>query len=67
MLEVFATALFEGLYAQFPTVLDYFDVTITDWVVLAFDGVRFLILKQLQFFRGKSTNATVFFLITKHL
>lgn len=67
MFKVFASALLERLYAQFPTVLDDFDITITDWEVLALRGVRLLILELFQFFRGKSTYTAVLFLIAHHL
>jgi len=66
LLEVFAATLFEGLYAQLPTVLNDFYVPITDWEVLTLDLLRLLILITLKFFCEKSTDAAIFLLVAHH-
>ena len=66
-LEVLASSFFERLNAELSAILHDFDVSVADWKVLALHSVRFLILITLKFFRGKSTNATVLFLISHHL
>ena len=66
LFEVFAAALFEGLYAQFPTILDDFDVSITNWEVLPFHLFGLLVLITLELFCEKSTDATIFLLVSHH-
>jgi len=62
LFQIFATALFKWFNTEFSAIFNDFDVTISDWEVLALGPVWPLILITFEFIRGKTTDATVFLL-----
>lgn len=66
MLEVFSPTLFEGLYTQFAAIFNDFYVPVANWEVLSFSHIWLFIIITLEFFRGKSANATVGLLVAHH-
>ena len=66
LLEILAAPLFERFYAQFAAIFNDFYVAISDGEILPLGLIRLFILITLELFRGKSTYATIFLLISHH-
>lgn len=63
LFKILSPTLFEGFYAEFPTIFYDFDIAISNWEVLALCFILILTFITFEFFCGKTTDATILLLL----